>query len=219
MPSILASLAVLSLFLGVPFSVSPTSASICASTCDPLMSATPLPFPATSSTLLEVGNPIYSPRFVRFRMGHPKFQKDIGLNFIKAQECADDKFVWTYTSETFPMVQESRLQKFTLPEPILCVGGVLQVEFLGRVQRKLSDGKYYICVAHVQATGRQLSPSFSVDISEQSNTLLYNDEEFQRCAKIITQGPKTFRDLIMVPLHPSLLKFQRRLDMLKLIAP
>ncbi|PWA65054.1 F-box domain-containing protein [Artemisia annua] len=96
--------------------------------------------------LLEVGNPIYSARFVRFRMGHPKSQKDIGLNFIKAQECADDKFVWTYTSETFPMVQESRLQNFTLPEPILCVGGFLQVEFLGRVQRKLSDGKYYICI-------------------------------------------------------------------------
>ncbi|PWA55643.1 hypothetical protein CTI12_AA420210 [Artemisia annua] len=158
---------------------------------------------STLQALLEVGNPIYSARFVRFRMGHPKSQKDIGLNFIKAQECADDKFVWTYTSKTFPMVQESRLQKFTLPEPILCVGGFLQVEFLGRIQRKLSDGKYYICV----------------DISEQSNTLLYNDEEFQRCAKIITQGPNAFRDLIMVPLHPSLLKFQRRLDMLKLIAP
>ena len=38
-------------------------------------------------------------------MGHPKSPNDIGLNFIKAQECADDKFVWTYTSQTFPMVQ------------------------------------------------------------------------------------------------------------------
>ena len=77
----------------------------------------------------------------------------------------------------------------------------------------------FCSVAHVQATGRQLSPSFSVDISEQSNTLLYNDEEFQRTAKIVTQGPKTFRDHILVPLHPSLLKFQTRWDMLKLIAP
>ena len=75
----------------------------------------------------------------------------------------------------------------------------------------------FCSVAHVQATGRQLSPSFSVDISEQSNTLLYNDEEFQRTAKIVTQGPKSIRDL--VPLHPSLLKFQIRLGMFKLIAP
>ena len=78
---------------------------------------------------------------------------------------------------------------------------------------------FFCSVAHVQATGRQLSPAFSLDILEQSNTLLYNDEEFQRTAKIVTQGPKTFRDLTMVPLHPSLLKFQIRLDMLKLIAP
>ncbi|PWA84914.1 F-box domain-containing protein [Artemisia annua] len=56
-------------------------------------------------TPFQVGNRIYSAMFVRFRPGHPKSQKDIGLNFIKAQECADDKFVWTYTSETFPMVQ------------------------------------------------------------------------------------------------------------------
>ncbi|GJS31126.1 ribonuclease H-like domain-containing protein [Tanacetum coccineum] len=96
--------------------------------------------------LFQEGNPIYSARFVRFRMGHPKSKKHIDLNFIKAQECADDKFVWTYTSQTFQMVQESRLQKFTLPEPVLlCLGGFLQIELLGRVQKKQSDGKYYIC--------------------------------------------------------------------------
>ncbi|GKB05779.1 hypothetical protein Tco_0833974 [Tanacetum coccineum] len=49
--------------------------------------------------------PVYSSRFVRFRMGHPKSWIEMDQNFMRTQECADYKFVWTYTSEMFPVAQ------------------------------------------------------------------------------------------------------------------
>ncbi|XP_024996251.1 F-box protein At4g00755-like [Cynara cardunculus var. scolymus] len=149
--------------------------------------------------LFQVGSPIYSSRFVRFRMGHPKSSSDIDRDFLDSQEDANDKFVWTYTSQTFPMAQENRVQWFKLPEPVLCIGGFLQIELLGRVQKQRSDAKYYICVAHVQAIGCQLSPAFSVDISEPSNTisLEYNSKEFMR----ISQDPSALGTNLL-PVQP-----------------
>ncbi|GKB75156.1 hypothetical protein Tco_0936568 [Tanacetum coccineum] len=125
--------------------------------------------------------PVYSSRFVRFRMGHPKSWIEMDQNFMRTQECADYKFVWTYTSEMFPVAQENLLQRFKLPEPVVCIGGYLQIELLGRVQKQEMDGKYYICVAHVQVIGRQLSPAFCIEFSEQSDTisLKYDSEAFE----------------------------------------
>ncbi|XP_027158008.1 F-box protein At4g00755-like [Coffea eugenioides] len=40
---------------------------------------------------------------------------------------------------------ENCLQKFKLPEPVLCIGGILQVQLLGRVQKQEIDSLYYIC--------------------------------------------------------------------------
>ncbi|CAL5433490.1 unnamed protein product [Camellia sinensis] len=40
---------------------------------------------------------------------------------------------------------ENCLQKFKLPEPVLCIDGILQVKLLGRVQRQELDGLFYIC--------------------------------------------------------------------------
>ncbi|KAI7737579.1 hypothetical protein M8C21_027450, partial [Ambrosia artemisiifolia] len=54
--------------------------------------------------LFQSDYPIYSPRFVRFRIGHPKSSTVLSYDFIEAQECADDKFIWTYTSQMFPVV-------------------------------------------------------------------------------------------------------------------
>lgn len=36
------------------------------------------------------------------------------------------------------------LQHFKLPEPVLCVGGFVQLELMGRVQTQEMDEKYYI---------------------------------------------------------------------------
>ncbi|XP_076939163.1 F-box protein At4g00755-like [Bidens hawaiensis] len=127
-------------------------------------------------TLFQMDFPIYPSKSVRFRMGHPKSWNNLDHDFMEAQECADDKFIWTYTSPVFPVARENRLQRFKLPDPVVCIGGFLQIELLGRVQKQAFDGKYYICVAHVQAIGRELSPAFSDEFSEPSNSvyLKYN---------------------------------------------
>ncbi|CAM8922572.1 unnamed protein product [Rhodiola kirilowii] len=110
----------------------------------------------------QPGNPIYSSRFVRFRMGHPKYPLKLDLKYVRLDELTDEDFVWNYTSPEFPMFQERSLLKFQLPEPALCIGGYLKIELLGMVQRQDSDDMYCICVWHVRADGRSLAPKFIV---------------------------------------------------------
>ncbi|CAA2962167.1 Hypothetical predicted protein [Olea europaea subsp. europaea] len=68
-----------------------------------------------------------------------------GIDFwhLPLQQPAEDKFSWSYISPEFPMTQENNLQHFKLPEPVLCIGGCLQTEQLGRAQMKLIF--YSIC--------------------------------------------------------------------------
>ncbi|KAM4105059.1 hypothetical protein ACJW30_06G204700 [Castanea mollissima] len=115
---------------------------------------------------------IYSANSVRFRMGHPKGPNDFGSHHLgDSLPCnAEDTFIWTYTSPEFPMAQEGCLQNFRLPEPVLCIGGILQIELLGRVQRHEFDGLFYICMSYVQVVGCSLSPTFCVEILETSGT-------------------------------------------------
>ncbi|XP_062156810.1 F-box protein At4g00755-like [Alnus glutinosa] len=124
------------------------------------------------------GLPICSARSVRFRMGHPKSLADVGSDLPgdSFPGSADDKFVWTYTSQEFPMAQECELQKFKLPEPVLCVGGILQIELLGSVHRCDIDGLFYICISYVQAVGRSLSPAFGVEILEPSGKFVLKND-------------------------------------------
>lgn len=116
----------------------------------------------------QPGNPIYSAKSVRFRISHPKSPREIEMNLkhLPVQKPADDMLGWTYTSPEFPMTQENRLQPFKLPEPVLCMGGYLQIELLGRVQRQEMDGLFYICVCHVRVLGRPLYAAFDVEILE-----------------------------------------------------
>jgi len=89
----------------------------------------------------QKGRPIYSASEVRFRLGHPyKHSPNYGTNGSSGLS----EYVWTYTSPKFQMKQESTLQSFKLPRPVLCIGGILQVELLGREHRQHSDNKYYI---------------------------------------------------------------------------
>ncbi|MFS7900797.1 hypothetical protein Hanom_Chr06g00550781 [Helianthus anomalus] len=53
------------------------------------------------SSLFELDFPTCSSGDVRFQMGHPKSWKELNCDFIAAQECADDKFIWTYTSPIY----------------------------------------------------------------------------------------------------------------------
>uniref|UniRef100_A0A8I7BBG9 F-box domain-containing protein n=1 Tax=Hordeum vulgare subsp. vulgare TaxID=112509 RepID=A0A8I7BBG9_HORVV len=115
-------------------------------------------------------DPIYSSKTVRFRMGHYKLPRESESFIIDDDENkmvnAEEKYMWTYTSPEFPMLQKNELQSFKLPRPALCIGGVLMIELLGRVQKQEADDMYYICVCHVQVLGRSLSPLFMVDISD-----------------------------------------------------
>nr|ANU06261.1 CfbP [Primula vulgaris] len=121
---------------------------------------------------LETRCSIYSARAVRFRMGYPKSQKKLykyGRYKCKAShKYYDNAFSWTYISPEFRMAQENCLQKFKLPEPVLCVGGILQMELLGRVQIHETDGLYYLRITHVQVVGKPLSPGFEVEIIDSS---------------------------------------------------
>ncbi|XP_074279910.1 F-box protein At4g00755 [Silene latifolia] len=115
----------------------------------------------------QASSPIYSAKAVRFRMGYrvltdDKEEVDFS-KYLEGSPPADEHFVWTYTSKEFPMVQENIIQNFKLPEPVLCIGGIVQIELLGRVQTQEMDGLYYMCVAYVQVLGRPLAPVFSVD--------------------------------------------------------
>ncbi|KAF5733007.1 F-box protein [Tripterygium wilfordii] len=115
----------------------------------------------------QFGHPIYSAKSVRFRMGHSKIPIDDHMGDTH-WDLVDDQLVWTYTSQEFPVAQENRLQTFVLPQPVLCIGGIFQIELLGRVQKQEMDGLFYICVSHVQVMGRSLSPAFDVEILKPS---------------------------------------------------
>uniref|UniRef100_A0ACD5WI21 Uncharacterized protein n=1 Tax=Avena sativa TaxID=4498 RepID=A0ACD5WI21_AVESA len=124
----------------------------------------------------QIGQPIYSPKMVRFRMGHSKLTRE-SESFVTEEDenqavTADENYVWTYTSPEFPVLQENSLQTFKLPRPVLCIGGVVKIELLGRVQRQATDDRYYICVCHAQVVGLSLSPVFMVDISNSGNRVV-----------------------------------------------
>ncbi|KAK9291392.1 hypothetical protein L1049_019339 [Liquidambar formosana] len=146
----------------------------------------------------QFGHPIYSAKAVRFQMGHSKYLVEIESGIIDESAAghisSDDKFIWTYTSPEFPMAQENCLQKFKLPEPVLCIGGILKIELLGRVQRQEMDGLYYICVAHVQAVGRSLLPAFDVELLDSLGkcTLKYYPEA-RKLSEGEASGPSRLR--------------------------
>ncbi|XP_050203421.1 F-box protein At4g00755 isoform X2 [Mercurialis annua] len=127
----------------------------------------------------QYGNPIYSAKSMRFRMGHLKAPMDDSM-VEPCDNFADENFIWTYISPKFAMAQENRLQSFKLPEPVLCIGGILQVELLGRVQKQEMDGLFYICISHVRAMGRPLSPAFGVEILEPSGKFVLKAQSYEQ---------------------------------------
>ncbi|KAH0448481.1 hypothetical protein IEQ34_022281 [Dendrobium chrysotoxum] len=117
-------------------------------------------------------NPIYSAKAVRFRMGHSRLPLETSIG-IQGEASADNNYEWTYISPEFHMLQENTLQSFKLPRPAVCVGGILQIELLGRVQVQQTDGLYYICVCHVKVLGHSLKTRhFDVDFIKASREMV-----------------------------------------------
>ncbi|MCL7044593.1 hypothetical protein MKW94_002000, partial [Papaver nudicaule] len=130
--------------------------------------------------LFDYDHPIYSARAVRFRMGHvrePQRRTNLVRDYRAGRRSIENDVVWTHTSENFTMVQESCLQNFKLPEPVLAIGGLLQIELLGRVQLA-SDDLFYLCVSCVQVVGRPLTDDFLAVLIDNSGKciLKYNQK-------------------------------------------
>ncbi|KAK4480975.1 hypothetical protein RD792_011839 [Penstemon davidsonii] len=100
----------------------------------------------------------YSAQFVQFRMGHPRSVADfeVDVRTLPLQQLHDN-YIWTFTSPEFPMAQEPSMQTFKLPEPTICVGGFLQIEFLGRTRKRELDGLYYLWQYVPHSSSRPLS--------------------------------------------------------------
>ncbi|KAJ0971123.1 hypothetical protein J5N97_019082 [Dioscorea zingiberensis] len=137
----------------------------------------------------QYGYPIYSAKSVRFRMGWSSLHQEQGTGASKhaAGHSADD-YIWTYVSPEFQMAQENILQSFKLPRPAICIGGVVQIELMGRVQRQEMDDQYYICVCHVQVIGHPLAPAFDVDINNSAGDLVLKHFPVARGCKIPPEG-------------------------------
>ncbi|KAF7046836.1 hypothetical protein CFC21_055835 [Triticum aestivum] len=115
--------------------------------------------------LFQIGDPIYSAKSIRFQMGYPRSPlrpEALVCDENEGQLIDDRNYVWTYTSPEFPVLQEDVLQSFKLPRQVLCIGGVVKVELLGRAQKQAIDGLYYVCVSHVQILGKPLSRELGV---------------------------------------------------------
>ncbi|KAL3524238.1 hypothetical protein ACH5RR_017072 [Cinchona calisaya] len=141
----------------------------------------------------QFGFPIYSAKAVRFLMGHSTVGMEAESDRDESSDApksSHEKFVWTYVSPEFTMAQENCLQKFKLPEPVLCIGGILQVQLLGRVQKQEMDGLYFICVSHVEVVGRPLSSVFDIEILDRSGkcTLSHNAEQHLCSDQQVPQG-------------------------------
>ncbi|KAI3876186.1 hypothetical protein MKW98_029138 [Papaver atlanticum] len=102
-----------------------------------------------------------SAKAVRFRMGHfrkPEGETDLVGDYEAHPRSIEDHVVWTYTSEKFPMLQETCLQMFKLPKPVFAIGGLLQIELLDRV-----PGVLHLRVSQVEVVGRPLTGDFIVE--------------------------------------------------------
>ncbi|PUZ35949.1 hypothetical protein GQ55_9G001000 [Panicum hallii var. hallii] len=139
----------------------------------------------------QYGSPIYSAQYVRFRMGYPKLPlcpEQLISDENEGQLTADDNYTWTYASPEFPMLQENVAQSFKLPHAVVCIGGVVKIELLGRIQKQAIDGLYYVCVSHVQILGNPLSQELSVAPRENGVVLKYHPEPRRSIARCSDLG-------------------------------
>ena len=63
---------------------------------------------------------------------------------------------WLWSSPEFEVAHSETPQRFRLPTPALCVGGIVAVELAGRRARQASDGLWYVVLAHVRVEGVSL---------------------------------------------------------------
>lgn len=120
----------------------------------------------------QFGHPIYPSKAVQFRIGYSNIGHTTTDEVLTGQQCTDDEYIWTYVSPEYPMDQVNALQSFKLPRPVICIGGIVRIELLGRVQKQDLARLYYICIRHIKVIGRNLSPVFDYDHDPASSPVL-----------------------------------------------
>lgn len=67
------------------------------------------------AAFFQADSPIYSAKYVRFHLGHRAYADDSEEDdtVLEDPQCAAKNFVWTYTSQLFPMVQVSSILEWT----------------------------------------------------------------------------------------------------------
>lgn len=94
----------------------------------------------------QLGLPVYSPLRVVAHLESLDEEAGYGLR----------SGARSYASPAFTVARDPSLQTFTLPRPVLCVGGVLRLQLCGRATAQHSDLRWYVCLAHARAIGTPL---------------------------------------------------------------
>ena len=77
-----------------------------------------------------------------------------------------DEATATWTSPQYDLRNVDELQTFTLPG-VVCVGGYVRIDLIGRNSRQEIDNKYYTCLGRVCITGQPL-PGFYATLTDQN---------------------------------------------------
>ncbi|KAH9290244.1 hypothetical protein KI387_034361 [Taxus chinensis] len=139
----------------------------------------------------QLGAPIYSANAVRFRLGYfnsgPRSNIPAVDRLVSSDGSDCEDYVWMYVSQEYPMQQVDKLQTFKLPRPVLCIGAILQIELLGRIQKQVTDGLYYICVCHVDVVGRPLS-FLNFEVLAQARQFILKYSESRECSHMLSEN-------------------------------
>ncbi|KAK2366977.1 F-box protein [Trifolium repens] len=110
--------------------------------------------------LTEINVHIFKAKAIRVRFGCQKHQMEMNSEpFVLDSLTHKMLYNWTYTSPVFPMSQENNSQKFKLPQPVLCIGGIMLLELF---ERDLRQERHNLLVNPVEVVGRKISRAFTV---------------------------------------------------------
>ncbi|KAK2421017.1 F-box protein [Trifolium repens] len=102
----------------------------------------------------------FKAKAIRVRFGYHKNQMEMNSEpFVLDSLTHKMLYNWTYTSPVFPMSQENNLQQLKLPQPVMCIGGMMLLELY---ERDHKQEKHNLFIHPVQVVGRTISPSFIV---------------------------------------------------------
>lgn len=137
--------------------------------------------------------PCYGPQFVaiQFLLPSNTATKDYSGNYLMCKMNAErllqgfrnrdgdiSKKVY-YMSPFYPMNNKATVHKFQLPEPVLCIGGIVRFIFSGMHQRQTIEigeelhDDHYLCISHVSVDGFALDGCMLENVTGESVGILF----------------------------------------------